>query len=187
MFETPNGMASQAQEHGQILELIARGRPAEESLTALLRLREKTTPGLRATFQVLDEDGKTVRQLATPDAPPGDTEPRPEASGTPAWSAPVLDAGKAVIGTLSCYLAEARPPTPLELRLTETAAQIASIALTRDREERRLRDSEAALNEAQRMAQIGSWDWNHEQQTGHWSQEMYALTGLPPLGTVADI
>ena len=219
MFETLTGLVSQAQEHTHVLELIARGRPAEESLTALLHWHEKSAPGLRATILLLDDDGQTVRHLAAPSMPQSWIDavngqqigPRAGACGTAAytqttvicadiatdplwsdylplavshgiraaWSVPIVDANQLVIGTFACYLTEARRPTPLELRLTEAAAQIASIAIVRDREVRRLRDSETALNEAQHLAQTGSWEWDIERGTGHWSREMFTLTGLP--------
>ncbi|MHA1637457.1 MAG: PAS domain-containing sensor histidine kinase [Candidatus Thorarchaeota archaeon] len=44
--------------------------------------------------------------------------------------------------------------------------------------EERLRTSEASLAEAQRIAQLGIWDWNFETGEDIWSDECYKLFGL---------
>jgi PAS domain S-box-containing protein len=43
-----------------------------------------------------------------------------------------------------------------------------------------LRRSEALLNEAQRVAKIGSWSWNLVSDERWWSPQMYQITGLNP-------
>jgi len=41
-----------------------------------------------------------------------------------------------------------------------------------------LKESEAKLNDAQRLAQIGSWEWNIVDNTIKWSDELYRVYGL---------
>jgi PAS domain S-box-containing protein len=50
----------------------------------------------------------------------------------------------------------------------------------RERAERSLRESEASLTNAQRVARLGSWDWNIVTNELHWSAEIYRIFGLEP-------
>ncbi len=50
----------------------------------------------------------------------------------------------------------------------------------RKQAEERLRDSEAALNLAQRVAQMGSWQLDIEGNHLFWSDETYRIFGIPP-------
>ncbi len=73
--------------------------------------------------------------------------------------------------------------------LEELAAYVAPVLkarLERDREEAerlrseaRFRKSEAMLTRAQKLAQIGSWDWDLLTNELTWSDEMYRITGVP--------
>ncbi len=49
----------------------------------------------------------------------------------------------------------------------------------RKREEKVLQESEARLTEAQRVAHVGSWEWNVTDRVVTWSDEMYRIFGLP--------
>jgi PAS domain S-box-containing protein len=49
-----------------------------------------------------------------------------------------------------------------------------------NRAESALRESEAGLAAAQRIAHIGSWEWNIEADTASWSEETYRLFGQAP-------
>jgi PAS domain S-box-containing protein len=46
--------------------------------------------------------------------------------------------------------------------------------------EEALRQKEAELSEAQRLAQVGSWQWNAQTDTVTWSRELYRITGRDP-------
>ena len=50
----------------------------------------------------------------------------------------------------------------------------------RQKVEEALRRSEAGLAEAQRIAHVGSWDWDLAANTITWSDEMYRLFGISP-------
>jgi diguanylate cyclase (GGDEF)-like protein/PAS domain S-box-containing protein len=44
--------------------------------------------------------------------------------------------------------------------------------------DQRLRRSQAQLAEAQRLAAVGSWEWDIQEDRIHWSDEMYRILGL---------
>ena len=50
----------------------------------------------------------------------------------------------------------------------------------RKRIEEKLRQSESQLAEAQRLASIGSWNWDIRNNTHTWSDELYHMYGLQP-------
>ena len=50
----------------------------------------------------------------------------------------------------------------------------------RKQAENALRRSEKSLAEAQRIAQLGNWDWNIVDNELHWSDEIYRIFGLKP-------
>lgn len=58
------------------------------------------------------------------------------------------------------------------------AAMIRDVS-DRDRDERSLRASQSALAEAQRLARVGSWDWDVDADVVHCSDESYRLFGRP--------
>jgi len=50
----------------------------------------------------------------------------------------------------------------------------------RKRAEDALRQREASLRSAERIAHLGSWSWNKRDDTARWSEEMYRLMGVDP-------
>src|SRR5262245_8413040 len=59
------------------------------------------------------------------------------------WSTPIFSPQRKVLGSLAMYYKEPREPRDAELRLIETAADIARIAIQQQRANQALRDSEA--------------------------------------------
>jgi PAS domain S-box-containing protein len=53
----------------RVMELVAKGAPLAESLTALVRLIEEHTPGMLGSILLLDEDGVHLRHGAAPSLP----------------------------------------------------------------------------------------------------------------------
>jgi PAS domain S-box-containing protein len=68
------------------------------------------------------------------------------------------------------------------------ATLLTSLLLSRD-----LRESKARLEEAQRIAHVGHWEWNLETNVAAWSAEIFRIYGLPPhdgpidLATVSEM
>ncbi|MEO8439506.1 MAG: response regulator, partial [Spartobacteria bacterium] len=63
--------------------------------------------------------------------------------------------------------------------LSSVADQIA-LAIERRRAEEELRRSEARLAEAQRVARVGSWEWDVTERKLTWSDEQFRLFGFTP-------
>jgi PAS domain S-box-containing protein len=69
--------------------------------------------------------------------------------------------------------------------LDEVGTITGFVAIQRDvtdakRAEERLRRSEAALREAQRVAQVGSWEWEIDGDRVTWSDELFRIVGRSP-------
>ena len=67
----------------------------------------------------------------------------------------------------------------------ERGRMVRMIGMVADITERKLteegmRQKEMELSEAQRLAQIGSWEWDPITDTVSWSQELYRITGRDP-------
>jgi diguanylate cyclase (GGDEF)-like protein/PAS domain S-box-containing protein len=63
------------------------------------------------------------------------------------WSEPIRTASGKTLGTLAIYLREARQPDEADIRLIEQTANLAEIALGRNRADRALRESEKLLSD----------------------------------------
>jgi PAS domain S-box-containing protein len=97
------------------------------------------------------------------------------------WSTPIKSSGGKVQGTFAMYYREPRHPSPCDLELTDIATHLAGIAIGRHKAEAELRQSEQRLRDAQRVAHLGSWEWNIPANTVTWSEELYRIFGLDPL------
>ncbi len=62
----------------------------------------------------------------------------------------------------------------------ETELRLRAAAVERERVTDRLRKDEAALRQAQRLGQIGSWHWESGANLMTWSDELYRIFGLDP-------
>ncbi|MBW9257152.1 MAG: EAL domain-containing protein [Candidatus Thiodiazotropha sp. (ex. Lucinisca nassula)] len=63
---------------------------------------------------------------------------------------------------------------PLEQRIKKSILKLEQNLIDIERTGERLTD-------AQRLAQIGDWEWNIAEDSMHWSEEMYRIFGLDPL------
>jgi PAS domain S-box-containing protein len=73
----------------------------------------------------------------------GFREPACQAGLRACWSVPIMASPRQPLGSLAMYYADARSPSQAELRLIESAADIARIAIQHQRANQALRDSEA--------------------------------------------
>jgi signal transduction histidine kinase/PAS domain-containing protein/ActR/RegA family two-component response regulator len=68
----------------------------------------------------------------------------------------------------------------LELRVEERTEDLQNELAERRRAEEALKKSQTLLSEAQRIAHIGSWEWEITQGRGWWSEELYRVLGVEP-------
>jgi PAS domain S-box-containing protein len=95
------------------------------------------------------------------------------------WSTPIFDAHGRLLGTFAMYYRQPALPEPEHLRLIEMATDLAAIAISRDRAQTALRESEAKLKEAQRIGKIGYWEHDLIADRITWSEETGRIFGLP--------
>ena len=100
------------------------------------------------------------------------------------WSTPIFDAQRCLLGTFAMYYRQPALPEPEHLRLIEMATHIAAIAICRHRFQAMLRESEAKLKEAQRIANVGYWERDLIADRITWSEETCRIFGLPSHGAV---
>src|SRR6266404_2948594 len=100
------------------------------------------------------------------------------------WSTPIISSHGDVLGSFAMYREEPRGPNAEETRLTEAAAQIASIAIERQQDHIRLREREARISLAAESANLAFWVLYPEQNTAWMSEKgraMYGFTLQEPL------
>jgi PAS domain S-box-containing protein len=86
------------------------------------------------------------------------------------------------IGVIGAVLIQSYPWTFLLLLIPSTAVywSLERAIASRSLAEIALADTEAALIEAQRVAHLGSWDWDLASGAQNWSDEMFRIFGYQP-------
>ena len=88
--------------------------------------------------------------------------------------------------TTDYYVTAAPTVLQLTFNLLEREGKVFGISVfgkditERKRADEALRESEAGLAAAQRIAHIGSWEWNVQTNEARWSDETYRIFGLEP-------
>ncbi|MGV8923440.1 MAG: EAL domain-containing protein [Thermomonas sp.] len=95
-----------------------------------------------------------------------------------AWSQPIMDGSGRVLGTFALYYEHPALPGPVHLRLMESAADMASIAISRHREQAALKEMDARLVTVQKVACLGFFEWNLKTNAMYCSDEANRLWGL---------
>ena len=97
-----------------------------------------------------------------------------------AVAVPLL-AGDALLGILAFASIRCNKTWSDELiKRLQLMGEIIANALMLKKAERDLRKKEESLAEAQRIAHLGSWDWNIVANELHWSDEVFRIFGLAP-------
>jgi PAS domain S-box-containing protein len=94
------------------------------------------------------------------------------------WSTPILDGRERVLGTFASYFRTPALPTPWHRRLIEVTTYTAALAIVHDREQRAAQRREAQFAEAQRIAQLGSYEWDAGTNEARRSEELCRIFGL---------
>ncbi len=84
------------------------------------------------------------------------------------------------LGVLMLYAEAGHACSEPEQQFLETVAQALALLIERQQAAERLGTSEANLNKAQQIAQLGYWDWHIPENTLLWSAEVYRIFGLSP-------
>lgn len=87
-----------------------------------------------------------------------------------------------VDGQVQGFMSHVTEVTPLKKAEAASRAQAAQQAQALEH----LRQSETALREAQRLGQIGSWEWELGPNVARWSEEMYRIFGFDPAEPLPD-
>lgn len=92
--------------------------------------------------------------------------------GFPIW------AGDEVVAVLEFFSTTAAEPDGAFLEaVTQIGTQLGRV-IERKRAEKRIRESERELTEAQQIAHLGSWQWDIASNKVSWSDELYRIYGL---------
>ena len=85
-----------------------------------------------------------------------------------------------MLGVLCLYLSAGIKLSDREIEMYKSIADIISVSLQNVISYKKTQQSEARLREAQRIAQIGNWDWDIIKNELRWSDEIYRIFGLTP-------
>jgi PAS domain S-box-containing protein len=101
------------------------------------------------------------------------------------WSTPIVDGRCCVLGTFALYFAEPGLPSPRHRQLIDMSTDLAAIAITKHREaealsanEEQMRRRDAQLVAAQRIAQLGSYEWIVAENRVYRSEELCRIFGV---------
>ena len=97
-------------------------------------------------------------------------------------AAPLMTRSGRVIGMLSTHFESPHRPVPRELQSLDVLARQLADSIERHQTEEALRESEERLRHAQKIARVGTFDWNIQTGVNRWTPELEAMYGLPPGG-----
>ncbi len=95
------------------------------------------------------------------------------------WSMPFTAADGQVLGTFGVYYREPKSPQLYELDLIAQVANIAGIAIERDRAEAKIRQSAEQLRLTLEFTGIGAWNWQPDTGAYDWNGKMEDLLEIP--------
>jgi len=95
------------------------------------------------------------------------------------WSVPIRGSDNNTLGTFAMYHRQRAKPRHRDLKIVETAAQLAGSAIERLRASRKLRENEERIVLAEKAASLGIWELNVAHDVLTLSQELATQIGLP--------
>jgi PAS domain S-box-containing protein len=96
------------------------------------------------------------------------------------WSTPIFDGRQRVLGTFALYFRTPTGPSDHHRELIALTTHTAAIAIGDARERQAAQRREAQLDDAQRVAQMGSFEWEAGSPTITCSKELRRIFGLEP-------
>jgi two-component system cell cycle sensor histidine kinase/response regulator CckA len=145
--------------------------------TGTLALARPLTPALAEVVCLVREAGRPV-SLGAGSAHPLPTSSEPLGAQSALATAIEIDQGESYV--LALLERDARRWSPEETQLLEEIVRRLVDGSRLFSTLRRLRESEAKFNEAQRLAHVGQWDNDLDSDRITWSDETYRILGLRP-------
>jgi PAS domain S-box-containing protein len=96
------------------------------------------------------------------------------------WSTPIVDGQQRVLGTFAQYLRKPGRPTQRHRHVVAMTTYTAAIAIVHHRAREEAVRRSAQLQEAQRLAQLGSYEWDVRANQADRSEELCRIFGLRP-------
>ncbi len=103
------------------------------------------------------------------------------------WSTPIFDGQRRVLGTFALYFGQPGLPSPRHLQIIDMSTDLAAVAITKHREAEALRANEEEVRRrdeqlvaAQRIAQLGSYEWIVAENRVYRSEELCRIFGVDP-------
>lgn len=93
---------------------------------------------------------------------------------------PFFDSADRPLGFLAVLHTDRLPRPKLAKEVLTILAARTGAEIERIRSDRFLRESEKRLTEAQRIAHLGYWSWDIEQDLVYWSDEIFRIFGISP-------
>jgi diguanylate cyclase (GGDEF)-like protein/PAS domain S-box-containing protein len=103
------------------------------------------------------------------------------------WSTPIIDSESRVLGTFAMYFRRPASPSPLHERLTEIALRVATIAISRARQEAERHESEERYRLVNLATNDAVWDWDLRTGQLWWNDAVEALFGYAKEEVTTDL
>jgi PAS domain S-box-containing protein len=94
------------------------------------------------------------------------------------WSTPIFDDTRRVLGTFALYFRMPGRPNPRHRQLIGVTTHTAALAIVADRERRNTARRLEQLEAAQRVAQLGSYEWDVDSNRVRRSKELCRIFGV---------
>jgi PAS domain S-box-containing protein len=95
-------------------------------------------------------------------------------------STPLVSRSGDLMGMVSTYWCEPHDLSVSETRAMDVLARMAADLIERSLADDKLRESEAHLKNAERIARVGHWQWDLQSNRVSGSEELYRIFGKPP-------
>lgn len=90
-------------------------------------------------------------------------------------STPIFSSRNEVLGVFTLYYSDNNPYKGISKQWIDIATNLAGIAIEQSIGNRRINDINNNLAKAQRIAKMGSWDWDIDRDIIQWSDEIYHI------------
>lgn len=149
--------------------------------TALVGTDAQSQAGytLRADEPVFVEDQRTESRFETP--------PLLAEHGVVSGISVTIHVQGKPWGVMGAHSRSARGFTPDDTHFVKSAANLIALAIERMVVQTALVEHSRSMNEAQRLAHLGSWEFDIASQALIWSDEMFCIYGMEPTGLTGGL